>query len=283
MTIISLIILASIQALAELLPVSSSAHVILVGRFLGFDPTTPQGTFFLVMLHTGTMFAVLFYFRKRWMEWLRRPVGGGWSLVIALVVATVCTGIFGGILKTAIEKLAFSGEGPHEIESLFGNLYLIAGSLFAAGTLILFSSRKDVVGGSPSVSVKQSVWIGIIQGLCLPFRGFSRSGATISTGMLIGVSRMTAEDFSFALAVLVTPPVILREVMRMSKEAALTGEGINSSLLLPGFLGMVVSFIVGLFALRWLSAWLERGRWKYFGFYCIALSVVVVAIRTFAG
>ncbi len=274
-----MIILAVVQALAELLPVSSSAHVILIGRFLGFDPTTPQGTFFLVMLHTGTMFAVLFYFRKRWTEWIRRTVGGGKSLILALILATLATVLFGGALKYVIEKFVLSAAGKQEIEALFGNLNLIAGSLMGVGILILIASRKDVVGGSPSVSTKQALIIGAVQGLCLPFRGFSRSGATISAGMLSGVTRMTAEDFSFALAVLITPPVIAREAMRLSKEAAATGEGFTSALLLPGLMGMVIAFIVGLFALRWLSSWLEQGRWKYFGFYCIALSIVIFVVH----
>ncbi len=283
MNLFSLVLLAVVQAAAELLPVSSSAHVILVGKFLGFDPTTPEGTFFLVMLHCGTMFAVLFYFRKRWLEWIRRPSGGGKMLLVALVAATVTTGVLGGVLKTVIEKMAFSGPGPHEIESLFGNLNLIAASLFAAGVVILISSRKDVVGGSTSVSLKQSIVIGGVQGLCLPFRGFSRSGATISTGMLLGVSRMTSEDFSFALAVLVTPPVILREVLRLSHQGALSGNGITSAVLLPGLLGMGVSFVVGLFALRWLSAWLEQGRWKYFGYYCVGLAAAIFVVHHVVG
>ncbi|WP_289444887.1 undecaprenyl-diphosphate phosphatase, partial [Klebsiella pneumoniae] len=84
----------------------------------------------------------------------------------------------------------------------------------------------------------QSGWIGIAQGFCLPFRGFSRSGATISTGMLAGVARERAETFSFALAVILTPPVVVREVWRLAKADHITGGLHLASAMVPGLIGM---------------------------------------------
>jgi undecaprenyl-diphosphatase len=111
-----------------------------------------------------------------------------------------------------------------------------------------------------------------MQGLCLPFRGFSRSGATISTAMLAGVQKIRAEDFSFALAVILTPPAISREILRLHQTQQ---SGIVALNLMPSLVGAVFSFLAGLLALKWLSRWLEAGRWYLFGIYCIVASMVV--------
>jgi len=130
-----------------------------------------------------------------------------------------------------------------------------------------------------SVTMRQAGWIGAIQGLCLPFRGFSRSGATISTGMLTGASKERAERFSFALAVVLTPPVVAREALRLMKashEAAAAGAPIDlHGSVVTSLLGAVFAFFAGLVALSWLSSWLEEGRWYLFGIYCLVASVVV--------
>ena len=134
-----------------------------------------------------------------------------------------------------------------------------------------------------SVTMRQAGWIGAIQGLCLPFRGFSRSGATISTGMLTGASKERAERFSFALAVVLTPPVVAREALRLMKashEAAAVGTPIDlHGSAVTSLLGAVFAFFAGLVALKWLSSWLEEGRWYLFGIYCLAASVVVLYLN----
>ena len=151
-------------------------------------------------------------------------------------------------------------------------------ALASAGVLIITTSRMKVEGSS-DVSIGKAVWFGAVQGLCLPFRGFSRSGATISTGLALGVARRKAEEFSFALAVILTPAVIAREAFRLYKHQS-THVVSNSVSLIhsigPGLLGMGLSFIAGLLALRWLSSWLEHGRWYIFGGYCLIASLVVL-------
>jgi undecaprenyl-diphosphatase len=89
------------------------------------------------------------------------------------------------------------------------------------------------------------------------------------------------EEYSFALAVILTPPVVLREVLRLLKERhdLAAGSGGMLHLFLPGVLGMVVSFLAGLVALAWLSRWLERGRWHFFGIYCILASCAVLTLH----
>jgi len=278
-------VLAVTQGLAELLPVSSSAHVIVVQRLLGLDPGAPEMTFLLVMLHTGTMFAVLFYFWPRWRQRLGPSgtapgAGGRAQFLTTIVLATACTGVLGLGLKFTIERLILErllGHTHGEVEHLFRNLPLMAGALLAAGILIIVAGVRDERPGTSPLGGREAAAIGIVQGLCLPFRGFSRSGATISTALLYGIPRALGEDFSFALALLLTPPVIFLELRRLLKAAAPLGAGRAglAAVTLPGLLGMVASFLAGLVALRWLSAWLERGRWRFFGYYCLFFATVV--------
>lgn len=116
--------------------------------------------------------------------------------------------------------------------------------------------------------------IGAVQGLCLPFRGFSRSGATISAGLLLGVSRRQAEAFSFALAVVLTPAVVAHEAQRLLHSQGMGAAGVASAVW-QSVLGALVAFGAGLAALRWLSRWLERGRWYLFGIYCLFAAAAV--------
>ena len=203
-----------------------------------------------------------------------------------MIVATLCTGIVGYGIKEVIEKVFMRGMQKAEIEDLFSNLPLIAGALFAVGILIIYSGiRSDRVRRRGSeIQLPQSCWIGIVQGFCLPFRGFSRSGATISTGLLLGVSRRKLEEFSFALAVVLTPPAIAKEALRLLKANKAAAVHIPMlHLLAPSLVGMVFSFGAGLLALKWLSRWLEGGQWKLFGFYCVAASVVVLILHFVVG
>lgn len=270
-------ILAVIQGMAELLPVSSSAHVIVAQRLLGLDPAAPEMTFLLVMLHTGTMFAVLAYF---WPRWRRRLRAAGTSFLTMVVLATAWTGFLGLGLKAIIERLVLErllGHSHGEVEQLFRNLPLMAAALLAVGILIILAGRRDEQADAAPLSGRAATAIGIVQAICLPFRGFSRSGATISTALFCKIPRELGEDFSFALAVVLTPPVILLELRRLLKAAVphgAAGAGL-AAVTLPGLLGMVGSFVAGLVALRWLSSWLEQGRWRYFGYYCLFFGMVV--------
>ena len=250
---------------------------------MGIDPSSPEMTFLLVMLHTGTMFAVMAYFWRSWRQDYFESLAAFWNALRELAIATLGTAIVGGTLLVLIEKMILRRMPHAEVEALFGNLTLIAISLAAVGVLILVAGRgrrkepRSMASSPPArPNLKQATWIGAVQGLCLPFRGFSRSGATISTAMLVGVARFTAEKFSFALAVILTPPVILRELLRLFRAHTTESAGASwTSLLAPGLLGAACSFLAGLLALRWISRWLERGRWHWFGFYCLGAAIAV--------
>src|SRR5580704_14206706 len=246
---LKILILAVIQGACELLPVSSSAHVIAAEKLMHLDPSSPEMTMLLVMLHTGTMFAVIVYFWKGWMRDYFTSAGQLQWFVIQILIATACTGVVGFGLKEAIEKVFMRGVPHAQVEDLFDNLPLIAGALAAVGVLIIYAGWREGKGRRESdVQPYHSVWIGLVQGICLPFRGFSRSGATISTGLLLGLPKQKLEEFSFALAVVLTPVVVAREAKRLLQQNAAGGHEAMLHLFLPGLVGMVLSFIAGLFA-----------------------------------
>ena len=300
MSIYQVIVLAIVQGLAELLPVSSSAHVVVAEKLMGLDPSTPQMTLLLVMLHTGTMFAVIAYFWNQWKQSYFATADAFKRFALRLIYATALTGIVGEALIKLVEHTMFKGAPKAEIEDLFGRLDLVAPALACAGLLILISGLREKkeeaeaanvasITRRPldSVTMRQAGWMGLLQGLALPFRGFSRSGVTISAGMLTGAAKERAERFSFALAVVITPAAIAREAMRLmhSLHSPAVGTMPGAPGEVPGVLGIsllgaVFAFLAGLVALKWLSSWLENGRWYLFGIYCLVASAVVFYLHT---
>ena len=277
-TLLQILLLGLVQGAAELLPVSSSAHVIVAEKLIGLDPATPAMTFLLVMLHTGTMVAVIAYFWKAWKKTFFVNAASFKQTVIHVGIATVATLIVFGVLKILIEKIFMRGTSHDEIEDLFGHLPLIGAALLVVGLLILITGLIRKKNGTRSLDLASSFWIGVSQGICLPFRGLSRSGTTISTGVLLGINRQRVEEFSFALAVVITPPAIAKELLRLVKSHAGSAPTQHLThlqlvhLLGPGLFGMLGSFIAGILALRLLSSWLEKGHWAWFGYYCIGFA-----------
>lgn len=281
MSLLYILILAVVQGLAELLPVSSSAHVVVIEKLLGLDPSSPPMTLLLVMLHTGTMFAVIVYFWKQWRGTYFQGMASFTKFAELVVLATVLTGLVGETIIKVIEKTVFRRFPHAQIEDLFSHLELMAPALALVGILILVAgiveNRKSAAGMTKTtdLSAGKAGIIGAIQGLCLPFRGFSRSGATISAGMLLGVAKSRAEMFSFALAVVLTPVVLVRELLRVVHDEHTNGTATFAAAAFPSMLGAVFAFLAGLIALKWLSRWLEGGRWYLFGIYCLIAAVGV--------
>jgi undecaprenyl-diphosphatase len=249
---------------------------------MGLDPASPEITLLLVMLHTGTMFAVILFFWKAWRDTFFSSRRKSLYIGKLILIATALTGAVGLGLKGVIERVAFGKGGGAEIEMLFGNLGLISVALAAVGFLIIYAGLQQRRALAPrgDIGVKDACAIGIVQGICLPLRGFSRSGATISVGLLLGIAKDKVDQFSFALAVVLTPPVIAREALRLIKAQAVPiGSGGHLlHLFFPSLCGMALSFLSGLIALRWLSSWLDKGLWHYFGYYCLAASLFVFTL-----
>jgi len=287
MSLLQVIVLAIVQGLAELLPVSSSAHVIVAEKLMGLDPSSPPMTLLLVMLHTGTMFAVIVYFWRQWRSTYFQSMAAFKGVAVNIFLATVLTGVIGAAIIKVMERVALRDVKSAQIEDLFSHLEIIAPALALAGGLILMAGvrvKRNAAGSTtePSeVNSRQACLIGAVQALCLPFRGFSRSGATISVAMLGGVPKSRAEAFSFALAVVLTPAVVAREAIRLVHVQSTSGASSLLSAAAPSLLGAVFAFLAGLVALKWLSQWLEGGRWYLFGVYCVIAAGVVAGLHRF--
>ena len=195
MSLLNVIILAIVQGMAELLPVSSSAHVVVAEKLLGLDPSSPPLTLLLVLLHTGTMVAVIAYFWPQWRAAYFQSTAAFRSVALQIVIATACTAVIGLAIAQLIEKTVLRGVPHAAIEDLFSHLEFMAPALAAAGVLIVIAGihgdrrlTSATATAAGEVDARRAGVIGAVQGLCLPFRGFSRSGATISMGMLLGMS-----------------------------------------------------------------------------------------------
>lgn len=292
MTLWHVIVLAIVQGLAELLPVSSSAHVIVAAELMHENMSTPGNALLLVLLHTGTMFAVIVYFWRRWMD----EIFVSWTRFRRAVALLFVSSLLSGIVFLPTDKLVehvLSRGGHHaDIEALFDKLNWIAPALALAGVLILYAGLREA--RRPETEAEKSAprrgirWLdaivmGILQGFAIPFRGFSRSGVTISGGLLTGGKRTEIEWYSFAMVVVITPLAIAWELRRVYKAAHIGGYAVHwGPALTPGVIGMIFSFVAGLLALKWLSRWLENGRWYYFGIYCL-LAAGAVAYLYHAG
>jgi undecaprenyl-diphosphatase len=283
---IYVVILAAVQGLTELLPVSSSAHVIVTAELLHENMSTPPNALLLVMLHTGTMFAVIAYFWRQWMETFFSSWKAFYRFARMVFVACLLSGVVAVPLILLVEHVLSHGNHHAVIEALFHKLNWIAPALAAAGFLILWAGLREArnpdsrLAERPrEVNWRQAMIMGILQGVAIPFRGFSRSGSTISGGLLADGDRIPVESFSFAMVVAITPLAIARELYRLIRADAHAGIHLNLAVALaPSLLGMVCAFFAGLLALKWLSRWLEQGRWYWFGIYCLIASGVVAVL-----
>ena len=286
---IHVVILAVVQGLAELLPISSSAHVIVIAKLLDENMSTPANALLLVMLHTGTMFAVIVYFWRQWVDTFFSSREAFVRFVRKGFVACFLSGVVALPLILGVEDMLSHGNHHAEIEALFNKLNWIAPALAAVGILILWAGLREARNPETAsgaehrpVTWRQAIIMGILQGIAIPFRGFSRSGATISGALLADGDRIPVESFSFAIVVAITPLAIAREFHRLLATKA-EAHTILATAIAPSLLGMFCAFLAGLVALKWLSSWLEKGRWYWFGIYCLAASVVVAALYFHGG
>jgi undecaprenyl-diphosphatase len=159
MTFSNLPVLSVIQGLCVLLPVSNSAHVILAEKMMGLDSTASAMTLLLVMLHAGTMLAVIVYFWESWRERYFSSTDAFWSFAKLVTVATAITGIIGLILMMLIERVILRGSAHDEIEQLFGNSYIIAAGLATVGVMIILPKRQQSMNMTCRLGIRESIWI----------------------------------------------------------------------------------------------------------------------------
>ncbi len=257
------IILGIIQGLTEWLPISSTGHLKLFENLLGFK--AHELIFFDVILHVGTLIVVLVFFRRDVGKILsalaRLDFETEYGRTVPLVVV--------GVIPTALIGLVFGGLIQNFFQKLLG-----VGTAFLLCGVILYSS-KFAREKTESVGYLAALIIGIAQGVAI-VPGISRSGATITVALLLGISREKAFKFSFLLSI----PAILGALgyTACTERGELTSTGLEWGEI---FAGAIMAMLVGYFALKMLWKIIARGKLHFFAFYCWLLGAVLVLLESF--
>ncbi len=250
MTYLQAVILGLIQGLTEFLPVSSSGHLVIFQNFFGFTEPLIQ---FDVMLHLGTIIAVLVAFWQEIIRLLRFPWRHDFWVVI---VACIPVGIFGFFLDDYVS-------------ALFSSTIAVGIALLVTGLLMFLSDRMTGYKKWKDITYKNALIIGLCQG-CAIIPGLSRSGSTIFGALLCHLDRNTAARFSFIMSV----PVILAAAGKSFVEAFSESGGVG---IVPQyFVGMLVAAVTGWFAIRFFIRLLEKANMKYFAYYCWLVGVALL-------
>lgn len=247
------IILGIIQGITEFIPISSSGHLVIAQNLFGLKE--PQ-IFFDVVLHLGTLFAVVAYFRKDLVNIIRsifKPKTEHFRLMLLLVVGTIPTAVLGFLLKGYF-KLLFSSP-------VFPSIFLI----FTGIALFLTKFKRHTAKGIRKFSFLDAIIIGIAQTVAIA-PGISRSGITISTGIFRGIDRKLCAKYSLLLSI----PAILGALGSEIGEI----KTLNSIDIMPILLGFITAFIVGYAAIAILIKFLEKGKFHLFSYYCLLIGVI---------
>ncbi|MEW6413426.1 MAG: undecaprenyl-diphosphate phosphatase [Candidatus Zixiibacteriota bacterium] len=240
-------ILGILQGLTEFLPVSSSGHLVLAQAILGVKQS---GVSFEVLVHLGSLLAVLVYFRSRIFRLVKSLFDNGMvaerKIVLGLIVAT---------LPAVIAALLFKDF----FEAAFSNPLMTSIMLFVTGIILI--STVLVKKRSGVVTIPKALLMGIGQAVAI-IPGISRSGTTIATGIMAGVEPAVAAEFSFLLSI----PAILGAVVFKSRDLL----ALEPSLMPQYVLGMITTFVASLFAVYAVLAVIKRGKFVLFGYYCFA-------------
>ncbi len=251
------LILGVVQGLTEFLPVSSSGHLELAKALLSQDDVAEEGMLMTVVLHFGTALATMWVFRAD--------------------IASILKGIFGGeredlefagkialsMIPAAIVGLAFE----EELDALFtGQILLIGLMLVITGLLLLLADRARTT--ERIVTWRDAVIIGLAQAIAI-MPGISRSGATISTSVLLGVDRTKAARFSFLMVV----PLIFGAIAKDLLDGDITAEMGHWP---PYLIGFVASFLTGVVACTWMISIVRNSKLRYFAYYCFVVAILAV-------
>jgi undecaprenyl-diphosphatase len=260
MSVWTVIILGIVEGLTEFLPVSSTGHLILAGYVLNF--TGEEATSFEIVIQLGAILSVIVYFRRRLLSLIvELPVNPvSQRLALALTVAFVPAAILGLVLHKRIEQYLF---GP----------VTVAWALILGGVVILIVEHnigRRQTQGLNEIDIRQAWWVGIAQCFSL-FPGVSRSGATIIGGLLTGLDRTTATEFSFLLSI---PTMLAATGYKIVKSHDLLLQA--DPLLLP--LGLAVAFVTGLAVVAGFLAFVRSHTFKSFAYYRIVLGLIILAI-----
>ncbi len=258
-----------VEGITEWLPISSTGHLILLEQFLKMDVSEGYMEMFDVVIQLGAIFAVVLLFWKRlWPFGYSRGKGLG-----GVVIKEGAVPLWAKILISCVPAAVVGILWDDVFNALFYNPVSVAIALIAVGgVFILLESRKTKearVRRVDDIAYWQALAIGVFQVLAAVFPGTSRSGATIMGALLIGLSRRTAAEYSFLLAV---PVMFGASLLKLVK----FGFAFTGTELLLLAVGMIVSFVVSLFVIGFLMDYIRKHDFKAFGWYRIALGAVVL-------
>ena len=255
MTVLQALILGIVQGLGEFLPISSSAHLVLIPwLFKWKDP----GLTFDVALHMGTLLAVVLYFWKDWVKLigaaLSRRASDEKRIFWYLVVATIPGGLFG----LALEKKA---------ETTFRSPLLIGIMMIIMGALLYLADKKRQIRNLDTMTLADAIWIGLSQALAI-IPGVSRSGSTMTTARFLDMTREDSARFSFLMS---TPIILGAGILKLRH---LTISAIN----LPFSVGVISSFVVGILSISFLLRYLKSSNFGLFVGYRFLIGIIVIGL-----
>ncbi len=258
MNVLEAIILGIIQGLTEFLPVSSSGHLEIAKAIFGENSVPQESLTFTVILHFATALSTIIIFRKEIIEIFKGLFQFKWNEETEFSVKIIIS-----MLPAVIVGLLFEKQ----LESFFvGNLLLVGAMLLVTAVLLLLADKAK--NTNKDVSSKNAFIIGISQAIAM-LPGISRSGATISTSVLLGIDRTKSARFSFLMVV----PLIFGKV---AKDILGGDISFESSQSLPMFVGFIVAFLSGLVACTWMISLVKKSKLSYFSIYCAIVGLIAI-------
>ena len=255
MNSIEAIILGIIQGLTEFLPVSSSGHLELAKAILGDTSVPKESLTFTVVLHFATALSTLVIFRKEIAQIFKGLFQLKWNEEFKFSIKIIIS-----MLPAVVVGLLFEKQ----LAAFFdGNILLVGSMLLVTALLLLLADKAK--NTQKEVSFSNSLLIGVSQAIAM-LPGISRSGATISTAVLLGIDKTNAARFSFLMVV----PLIFGKI---GKDILGGDLGFQSSEIIPIAAGFIAAFIAGLFACKWMIALVKRSKLSYFALYCAVVGI----------
>lgn len=262
MSLLEAIIIGIIQGLTEFLPVSSSGHIELAKAVLGVD-MKEDNLLFSVIVHGATALSTIVVFRKVIWELIKDLFQFKWNestkFIAQIALSMIPVGIIGVLFEEQIE-LFFTGQ-----------ILLVGAMLLVTATLLFFTMKAPAESGG--LNFFKALIIGLAQAISI-LPGISRSGATISTALLLGVNREMAARFSFLM---VLPPILGATALKVKDYLELTATGTASTL---GFdvlsAGFLAAFLAGLLACSWMIKIVKSSKLIYFAIYCLIVGLIAI-------
>ena len=258
MDIVDSIILGIIQGLTEFLPVSSSGHLELGKAILGDNSVPEESLLFTVVLHFATALSTIVVFRKDILSLIKGVLRFEWNEDLQFVSKIAVS-----MIPAVIVGLFFE----EQLEALFGGNILLVGCMLIITAILLFLADK-AKDTNKKVSFKNAFIFGVSQAIAM-LPGISRSGATISTSVLLGNDKTKAARFSFLMVV----PLIFGKIAKDVLSGELTYDSGNFTSLSIGF---IAAFVAGLFACTWMIALVKKSKLSYFAIYCVIVGAIAI-------